>query len=148
MVKSTISKYFIFKRITGVSDYEEFDKKSALNNIMIVDQLFKANGAIYKICSDMQCHSETYRNDGCNGFNFSLDSDIYQFYLYTNDFTLSVDNKSIFCFYGGFGVQFNPSPTSTIEQFKQLMLVLVNMNSEQKFDNIEQYVDLRNMVNI
>lgn len=131
-----------------MSDYEEFDKRAVLNNIMIVDQLFKANGAIHKICFDMQRDYQTNREDGYNGFSFSLDPDIYNFYLCSNDFTLSVDNTSIFCFYGEFGVKFKPSPTSTIDQFKRLLLMLININSEQQFDNIEQYVDLYNMVNI
>lgn len=131
-----------------MSDYEEFDKRAVLNNIMIVDQLFKANGAIHKICFDMQRDYETNREDGYNGFSFSLDPDIYNFHLYANDFTLSVDHNSVFCFYGGFGVQFKPSPSSTIEQFKQLLLIVINMNSEQKFDNIEQFIDLHNMIYI
>lgn len=131
-----------------MSDYDEFDKKSLLNNIMIVDQLFKANGSIHKICSDMQRDYETYREDSYHGFTFSLDPDVYNFYLYTNDFRLSVDLNSIYCFYGSFGVQFSPSPTATIEQFKQLLLMLINMNSDQQFDNVEQFVDIFNMVNI
>lgn len=131
-----------------MSNYEEFDKKSALNNIMIVDQMFKANGAIHKICSDMQRDYETYRDDSYNGFNFSLDPDVYNFYLYTNDFRFSVDHTSIFYFHGDLGIQFKTSSSSEIEQFKQLLLTVINMNSEQQFDNIEQYVDLYNMVNI
>lgn len=131
-----------------MSDYEAFDKRAVLNNIMIVDQLFKANGAIHKICFDMQRDYETNPEYGYNGFSFSLDPDIYNFHLYANDFTLSVDDKSIFCFYGGFGVQFNPSPTSTIDQFKQLLLMMININSEQQFENIDQFVDLYNMIHI
>jgi hypothetical protein len=131
-----------------VSDYEAFDKRAVLNNIMIVDQLFKANGAIHKICFDMQRDYETNREDGYNGFSFSLDPDIYNFHLYANDFTLSVDDKSVFCFYGGFGIQFKPKTGESIENFKQLLLTLINIASEQKFDNIEQFVDLHNMTYI
>lgn len=115
---------------------------------MIVDQLFKANGDIHKICSDMQRDYETYRDDGCNGFNFSLDPDVYNFYLYADGFMLSVDHTRISCLYGDFGVQFKPSSTSKIDQFKQLMITVINMNSEQQFDNIEQFVDIFNMVHI
>jgi hypothetical protein len=131
-----------------MSDYTEFEKNSVLNNIMIVDRLFKANGAIHKICSDMQKNDETNREEFFNGFTFSRDPDIYSFYLYAKDFLLKVEYNTIFCFYGDLGVQFKPSSSLKIEQFKQLLLTVINMNSEQQFDNIEQFVDIFNMVHI
>lgn len=131
-----------------MSDYTEFEKNAVLNNIMILDRLFKANGAIHKICVDMQKNDETNREDVCNGFTFSRDPDMYDFYLYAKDFILKVENTRVFCFYGDFGVQFTPSSSLKIEQFKQLMLTVINMNSEQQFDNIDQFVDLFNMVHI
>lgn len=130
-----------------MSGYTEFEKNSVLNNIMIVDRLFKANGAIHKICSDMQKNDETNREECCNGFTFSRDPDMYDFHLYAKDFLLKVEYNTIFCFYGDFGVQFKPSSLK-IEQFKQLLLSVINMNSEQQFDNIEQFIDLFNMVHI
>ena len=131
-----------------MSDYEEFDKRSVLNNIMIIDELFKANGAIHKVCSDMQENNETDRDEFYNGFTFTRNPDVYSFYLYAKNFLLKVENKTIFYFSGDFGVQFRPTHSSTIEQFKQLLLIVINMNSEQKFDNIEQFIDLHNMIYI
>jgi hypothetical protein len=131
-----------------LSDYAEFEIAAVLNNVMIIDQLFKANGNIHKICLDMTENDEAYRDEYVNGFCFSRDPDDYSFYLYSQNFRIRIEDQMISFFYGDLGIQFKTKSLESIDNFKILFIALVNMNSDQNFENIDQFVDLYNMVHI
>lgn len=132
-----------------MSNYDEFSIISVLNNVLIIDQLFKANGRIHKICSCLQKENERYSiEEAVNGLDFVRNPDDYSFMIYSENFRFKIEEYRIHCFYGDFGIQFKPKTGESVENFKQLLLTLINIASEQKIDNIEQFVDLHNMTYI
>lgn len=131
-----------------MSDYAEFEIAAILNNVMIIDQLFKANGNIHKICSHLQTENERYHEESVTGLDVVRDSDDYSFMIYAKDFRFRIKENMISIFYGEFGINVNTRTGDSIENFKLLFLTLVNIHSDQKFENVEQFVDLYNMIHI
>lgn len=119
-----------------------------MNNVLIIDQLFKSNGNIHKICSDMHNENKRYIEETVNGLECIRNSDDYSFMLYSKDFRFKIQENVISLYYGDFGINVNTRNIESIESFKLLFLTLVNIHSDQKFGNIEQFIDLHNMVNI
>jgi hypothetical protein len=138
-------------------------KRLVFNNILIVDELFKANGKIYDACLSLQNENKYAHTERINGMQFTRylgnkASDNYNFTVYIDSLMFSIELDLIVFKYGELSIRvdFKVGPDEDtpdirlekIKTFKALFLSLINIKADQTFENIDQFVDLYNMVHI
>lgn len=138
-------------------------KRLVFNNILIVDELFKANGKIYDACLSLQNENKYANTERINGMQFTRylgnkASDNYNFTVYADSLMFSIELDLIVFKYGELSIRvdFKVGPEEDtheirlekIKTFKDLFLSLINIKADQTFESIDQFVDLYNMVHI
>jgi hypothetical protein len=144
MVDDGYENYKIKKRNEKLSDL------NLLENLKIIDDIFKSNGHIYSFCLD----EHTAFESAINGFSIleydEEDSD-YIYHLIAEDFRFLINAETIFfcCTDSNVFIELNfdgdyTNKLVSIEDFKSMILHMVNRKLEFTYKTIDDFVDSYN----
>lgn len=133
----------------NVNDY---DNISIFKNVMIVDDLFKANGHLYTGCISL--YEDCFDDNIINGFHLIADNkddyDKCSFMIEADEFRFVVDQKSVFFVYGSLCIEVglvdgsgyeSSEKVSDISSFKKIFLLIINLQSKSSFETLDQFID-------
>lgn len=130
----------------NVGDYENM---AIFKNVMIVDDLFKANGHLYAGCVFRYANDDCFSATIVNGFDIMIDNgderdDMCSFMIDTDQFRFMVDQEGIFFQYGSLSIQLGLDDTdesSDLSAFKKMFFLLISLQSKNSFDTLDQFID-------
>lgn len=124
-------------------------------NIMIIDNIFKANGNIYAACLNLyekDVDEEDIDDDSVCLYGLDIDVDVNDDFpvMFSNsDFRFVFDSDTVLFIYGSVSVRLEqPCNDKDIEDFKKTILCLLNLRYGNSCETLDQFIDLYNMIHI
>lgn len=144
MVDDDYETYKIKKRNEKLSDL------NLLENLKIIDDIFKANGHIYSFCLD----EDTEFGTAINGFSileYDYEDSDYIYHLTAKDFRFLINAETIFfcCTNTNVFIELNfegdyTDKSSSIEDFKSMILHITNRKLGFTYNTIDDFIDSYN----
>lgn len=140
-------------------DYETYKRKkineklsdlNLLENLKIIDDIFKANGHIYSFCLDEHPEFESAIN-GFSILEYDCEDSDYIYHLIAKDFRFLINTETIFfcCTNANVFIELNFEGNYTnklvsIEDFKSMILHMINRKLGFTYKTIDDFVDSYN----
>lgn len=122
-------------------------------NIMIVDNLFKANGKIYDVCLNVYKENDAHADfirASLYGFDIALETtEDFYFTFFSSNFRFFFEEDTILFIYDSIAVRLRqPCDEQDVEDFKKTLIYVINLRTGSSYDTIDQFVDVYNMIHI